>query len=80
MYLATPKFSSGLTVELMKEYRKVDDSVTMRMNRTMAQFRDRDRAGMSESTRNSQDQACSYFWTELVGVCLCAMMVEHEID
>lgn len=58
----------GWSIELMKEYRKVDDSVTMRMNRTTAQFRDRDRMGMSESTRNSQDQACAYFWMELVGM------------
>jgi hypothetical protein len=38
----------------------------MRLNRTNAQFRDRDRLG--ETGKGSvQDQACAYFWKELVG-------------
>lgn len=73
----TLTIASVLAAELMREYRKVDDTVTMRMNRVTAQFRDRDRAGMSEPSRNSRDQACSYFWTELVGACVCAMMIER---
>lgn len=55
-----------LPVELLKEYRKLDDSVTMRINRTTAQFRDRDRMGAS-GKGSVQEQACSYIWQELVG-------------
>lgn len=49
----------------MKEYRKLDDTVTMRLNRNMAQFRDRQRAGSGSS--GLQDEACAYFWNQLVG-------------
>ena len=55
-----------LLVELLKEYRKLDDTVTMRINRTTAQFRDRDRIGPS-GKGSIQEQACSYLWQELVG-------------
>jgi hypothetical protein len=51
--------------DLLKEYRRLDDTITMRLNRTNAQFRDRDRAGTS-SKGNIQDQACAYVWKELV--------------
>ncbi|CAE6406403.1 unnamed protein product [Rhizoctonia solani] len=53
--------------DLMKEYRKLDDSVTMRMNRNLAQFRDidRHRSGRSGSPQ-LQDEACLHFWKELV--------------
>lgn len=50
----------------MKEYRKLDDTVTMRLNRATAQFRDRDRLGMG-GKGNIQDQACAHLWKELVG-------------
>ena len=53
--------------DLLKEYRKVDDSITMRLNRTNAQFRDRDRLGEMGKGGSVQDQACAYFWQELVG-------------
>ena len=55
-----------LSLELLKEYRKLDDTVTMRINRTTAQFRDRDRMGAS-GKGSVQEQACSYLWRELVG-------------
>lgn len=52
----------------MREYRRVDDTVTMRLNRTLAQFRDRDRHLEGSSTRsNPEDEACRYFWNDLVG-------------
>lgn len=54
------------TLELLKEYRKLDDTVTMRINRTNAQFRDRDRSGAT-GKGNVQEQACAYLWQELVG-------------
>jgi hypothetical protein len=55
-----------LPLELLKEYRKLDDTVTMRINRTTAQFRDRDRMGAS-GKGSIQEQACSHLWRELVG-------------
>lgn len=55
-----------LLLEILKEYRKLDDVVTMRINRTTAQFRDRDRAGAS-GKGNVQERACAYLWQELVG-------------
>lgn len=51
----------------MGQYRKLDDSITMRYNRTTAQFRDLDRTvGVSKGT--VQDQACAYLWKDLVGM------------
>ncbi|CAE6439555.1 unnamed protein product [Rhizoctonia solani] len=51
----------------MKEYRKLDDSVTMRMNRNLAQFRDIDRHRSSRSgSPQLQDESCLHFWKELV--------------
>jgi len=55
----------SLFKELLKEYRKLDDSVTTRINRTTAQFRDRDRLGASGKGK-VQEQACAYLWKELV--------------
>ncbi|CCO26001.1 tryptophanyl-tRNA synthetase [Rhizoctonia solani AG-1 IB] len=53
--------------DLMKEYRKLDDSVTMRMNRNLAQFRDIDRHRSNQSgSPQLQDEACLHFWKELV--------------
>lgn len=56
----------GREAELLKEYRKLDDAVTTRINRTTAQFRDRDRLGAS-GKGSVQEQACAYLWKELVG-------------
>ncbi|KAI9513338.1 caffeine-induced death protein 2-domain-containing protein [Russula earlei] len=55
----------SLFKELLKEYRQLDDAVTMRMNRTTAQFRDRDRLG-APGKGSVQGQACAYLWQELV--------------
>jgi hypothetical protein len=51
--------------EVMREYRKVDDGIGMRMNRNSAFFRDRTREGRSVS--GSEEESCAYFWKELVG-------------
>ncbi|PSS05376.1 hypothetical protein PHLCEN_2v3865 [Hermanssonia centrifuga] len=48
----------------MNQYRKLDDSITMRLNRTNAQFRDLDRLGVTHG--NVQDQACAHLWKDLV--------------
>lgn len=64
-------------LDIMKEYRRLDDSITMRLNRNNAQWRDKDRqSGMMGS---SQDAACDAFWRELVGAqpgCLL-LLVEY---
>jgi hypothetical protein len=60
------RVSRAPSSELLKEYRKVDDAVTTRINRTTAQFRDRDRLGAS-GKGSVQEQACAYLWKELVG-------------
>ncbi|KAG8927980.1 hypothetical protein FRC02_007528 [Tulasnella sp. 418] len=56
----------SLFKDLLKEYRKLDDAVTMRLNRNNAQFRDRERMGLSGRGSQTQDEACLYFWKELV--------------
>jgi hypothetical protein len=61
-----PHHPSIHSLELLKEYRKLDDTVTTRINRTTAQFRDRDRLGAS-GKGSVQEQACAYLWKELVG-------------
>jgi hypothetical protein len=48
------------------EYRRLDDTINMRLNRTHAQFRDRDREGKGKG--NLQDEACIYMWKNLVGM------------
>jgi hypothetical protein len=54
--------------DLLKEYRTLDDTINMRLNRTNAQFRDRDREGKTKG--NVQDEACTYLWKSLVGMFL----------
>jgi len=62
----SPSTCHNLSVfkDLLKEYRKLDDAITMRMNRSSALFRDRDRAGVGKG--NVQDQSCAHMWKELV--------------
>ncbi|SRR5216684_1997954 len=64
--LSPPSFHTFALLEVLKEYRKLDDAVTTRINRTTAQFRDRDRLGAS-GKGSVQEQACAYLWKELVG-------------
>jgi len=51
-------------LRIMKEYRRVDDSITMRLNRNSAQWRDKHR--MSGKSASNQEAACESFWRELV--------------
>ncbi|GLB33798.1 putative caffeine-induced death protein 2 [Lyophyllum shimeji] len=51
--------------EILREYRRLDDTITMRLNRANAAMRDSDRA--ESSAGNIQEQACSNIWRELVG-------------
>ena len=56
----------SLFKDLLREYRRLDDTINMRLNRTNAQFRDRDREGKSKG--NVQDETCIYIWQSLVGM------------
>lgn len=55
----------SLFKEILREYRRLDDTITMRLNRANAAVRDSDRS--HSSTKNIQEQACSNVWRELVG-------------
>ncbi len=52
--------------DLLKEYRKLDDTATTRLDRMTAQFRDWERG--SARSGKVQDEACVYFWKQLVGM------------
>ncbi|KIP07038.1 hypothetical protein PHLGIDRAFT_106222 [Phlebiopsis gigantea 11061_1 CR5-6] len=63
----TPSTCHNLSTfkELMNQYRKLDDTISMRLNRSNAQFRDLDRNGLA-GKGTVQDQACAHLWKELV--------------
>jgi hypothetical protein len=66
---ARPAFAvlyHGANADLLKEYRQLDDSINMRLNRTNAQFRAAEREGKPHQG-TLEDDACAYFWRELVG-------------
>ena len=63
--LARHSYGFVCNADIMKEYRRLDDTITMRLNRNNAQWRDKDR--LSGKLSSSQDDACEYFWKELVG-------------
>ena len=50
----------------MSQYRKLDDTINMRLNRTTAQYRDRERSGLG-GKGDVEEQACAHVWKELVG-------------
>lgn len=54
-----------MTLEILREYRRLDDTITMRLNRANAAMRDRDR--LEDSGGNIQNVACLNVWRELVG-------------
>lgn len=61
------RMRANIFIDLMKEYRRLDDTVTMRLNRATAQFMERDRMSNARKASSAQDEACAYFWTQLVG-------------
>jgi hypothetical protein len=64
-FVARTTPSSDALLEIMKEYRRVDDSITMRLNRNSAQWHDRSR--MPAKSALNQEAGCESFWRELVG-------------
>ncbi|KZP00182.1 hypothetical protein CALVIDRAFT_595581 [Calocera viscosa TUFC12733] len=57
-------FQLSLFRDLMRDLRKADDSISMRMNRNSAQFRDLARERGING--NNEQEACAYFWRELM--------------
>ncbi|KAF8316505.1 caffeine-induced death protein 2-domain-containing protein [Cantharellus anzutake] len=53
----------SLFKDIIKEYRSLDDGITMRLNRNSAQWRDRDR---SSGHSSKPDEPCEFFWKQLV--------------
>ncbi|KAK2466202.1 hypothetical protein APHAL10511_001844 [Amanita phalloides] len=56
----------SLFKELLKEYRRLDDAIPMRLNRANAAMRDRERSSDQPLMGHVQDEACAYLWRELV--------------
>ncbi|THV08582.1 hypothetical protein K435DRAFT_847433 [Dendrothele bispora CBS 962.96] len=54
----------SLFKELLKEYRSLDDTINMRLNRAVAAVRDQEREKREKSM--VEDQACGHLWQELV--------------
>lgn len=59
--------SQFLLLEILREYRRLDDTITMRLNRANATMRDQERMRDSTGRGNVQEQACLSMWRELVG-------------
>ncbi|KAF8165356.1 caffeine-induced death protein 2-domain-containing protein [Crassisporium funariophilum] len=76
----------SLFKDILKEYRRLDDTIVMRLNRANAAVRDQDRI-QSGRVGTVQDQACAYLWRELVGnwkrrtqlVEYCAAVVDQSL-
>jgi hypothetical protein len=56
-----------LTLEILREYRRLDDTISMRLNRANAAMRDHERLTDVAGGGNVQEQACLSMWRELVG-------------
>ncbi|PFH52713.1 hypothetical protein AMATHDRAFT_73850 [Amanita thiersii Skay4041] len=56
----------SLFKDLLREYRRLDDAIIMRLNRANATMRDRERLGDNTLAGNVQDEACAYLWRELI--------------
>ncbi|KAK7470676.1 hypothetical protein VKT23_002098 [Stygiomarasmius scandens] len=54
----------SLFKELLKEYRSLDDTINMRLNRATANVRDQERERPGKGA--VEDQACARLWQELV--------------
>jgi len=57
----------SLFKDILKEYRRLDDTIAMRLNRANATMRDQDRIHGLRQGSSLQDEACEYIWRELVG-------------
>jgi len=53
--------------DILKEYRRLDDTILMRLNRANAAAHDYERTHRETGAGTVQDQACASLWRELVG-------------
>ncbi|KAI0774150.1 caffeine-induced death protein 2 [Fomes fomentarius] len=68
-------------------YRKLDDTINMRLNRTTAQYRDRERSGLG-GKGDIEEQTCAHVWKELVAnwsrrkaiVNYCVGVADESVD
>lgn len=80
-------FNLSLFKDILKEYRKLDDTITTRLNRATALARDQERAS-GQGVENAQSQACLGVWRELTEnwkrrtklVDYCVAVVDKSID
>ncbi|KAF9075848.1 caffeine-induced death protein 2-domain-containing protein [Rhodocollybia butyracea] len=56
----------SLFKSVIREYRALDDTVNMRLNRTAAFIADQERLSTKRSKTSIEEQACSRLWQELV--------------
>jgi len=65
----SPSTCHNLSVfkDILKEYRRLDDTIVMRLNRANATARDLERTHKGTGGDSVQDQACIALWRELVG-------------
>ena len=59
-----------MPIDILKEYRRLDDTILMRLNRANAAVRDHERVHRETGGGTVQDQACASLWRELVGTSL----------
>ena len=57
----------SISIDILKEYRRLDDTILMRLNRANAVVRDQERIHKETGGGTVQDQACASLWRELVG-------------
>jgi hypothetical protein len=57
----------SIPIDILKEYRRLDDTILMRLNRANAVVRDQERIHREKGGGTVQDQACASLWRELVG-------------
>jgi len=57
----------SLFKDILKEYRRLDDTIIMRLNRANATVRDQERSHRGSGGGTVQDQACASLWRELIG-------------
>lgn len=58
------------SLDILKEYRRIDDTIIMRLNRANATARDQERSHRGSGGGTIQDQACASLWRELTGMSL----------
>ncbi|TEB30258.1 hypothetical protein FA13DRAFT_1734097 [Coprinellus micaceus] len=85
----TPSTCLNLSLfkDILKEYRKLDDAITTRLNRATALARDQERTS-GQGVENAQNQACLSVWRELTEnwkrrtklVDYCVSVVDRSID